>query len=50
MYRRATTGLEENNNKFSNCSLERMGSVVISVKEQLHGKINCLIGLIKKNK
>jgi hypothetical protein len=44
MYRRATTGLEENNNKFSNCSMEKMGPVVISVKNQLLGKINCLTG------
>lgn len=42
MYRRATTGLEDNNNKFSNCSLETMGSVVIAVKNQLSGKTNCL--------
>jgi disintegrin and metalloproteinase domain-containing protein 10 len=42
MYRRATTGLEENNNKFSNCSMDKMGPVVISVKNQLAGKINCL--------
>ncbi|CAF1116655.1 unnamed protein product [Rotaria sp. Silwood1] len=42
MYRRATTGLEENNNKFSNCSMNKMGSVMISVKNQLLGKINCL--------
>ncbi|CAF1195014.1 unnamed protein product [Adineta steineri] len=42
MYRRATTGLEENNNKFSNCSMEQMGPVVISIKNQLLGKINCL--------
>ncbi|CAF3627649.1 unnamed protein product [Rotaria sp. Silwood1] len=42
MYRRATTGLEENNNKFSNCSMEKMGPVVISVKNELVGKINCL--------
>ena len=44
MYRRATTGLEENNNKFSNCSMEKMGPVVIAVKNQLAGKINCLTG------
>jgi len=42
MYRRATTGLEENNNKFSNCSMDKMGPVVIAVKNQLVGKINCL--------
>jgi len=48
MYRRATTGLEENNNKFSNCSMEKMGPVVIAVKNQLAGKVNCLTG-IKKN-
>ncbi|CAF1419948.1 unnamed protein product [Rotaria magnacalcarata] len=42
MYRRATTGLEGNNNKFSNCSMNKMGSVMISIKNQLHGKINCL--------
>jgi hypothetical protein len=44
MYRRATTGLEENNNKFSNCSMKTMGPVVISVKNQLLGKVNCLTG------
>ena len=44
MYRRATTGLEENNNKFSNCSMEKMGPVVIAVKNQLAGKVNCLTG------
>jgi len=44
MYRRATTGLEENNNKFSNCSLEKMGPVVISIKNQLLVKMNCLTG------
>jgi hypothetical protein len=48
MYRRATTGLEENNNKFSNCSMDKMGPVVISVKNQLAGKINCLTGRKKK--
>ncbi len=48
MYRRATTGLEENNNKFSNCSLEKMGPVVISIKNQLLGKINCLTGFRNK--
>ncbi|CAF3794038.1 unnamed protein product, partial [Rotaria magnacalcarata] len=42
MYRRATTGLEENNNKFSNCSMDKMGPVVISVKNELVGKVNCL--------
>jgi len=42
MYRRATTGLEENNNKFSNCSMDKMGPVVIAVKNQLVGKVNCL--------
>ena len=45
MYRRATTGLEENNNKFSNCSLEKMGPVVISVQNELAGKVNCLTGI-----
>jgi hypothetical protein len=49
MYRRATTGLEENNNKFSNCSMEKMGPVVISIKNQLLGKFNCLTGFRKKN-
>jgi len=44
MYRRATTGLEDNNNKFSNCSLETMGPVVIAIKNQLVGKTNCLTG------
>jgi hypothetical protein len=48
MYRRATTGLEENNNKFSNCSMEKMGPVVIAVKDQLLGKINCLTGFRNK--
>lgn len=48
MYRRATTGLEENNNKFSNCSMERMGPVMVSVKNQLHGKTNCLTGFIDR--
>jgi hypothetical protein len=47
MYRRATTGLEENNNKFSNCSMEKMGPVVIAVKNQLIGKVNCLTGIEK---
>lgn len=50
MYRRATTGLEENNNKFSNCSLEKMGPVVIAIKNQLGGKINCLTGRRKSLK
>jgi hypothetical protein len=50
MYRRATTGLEENNNKFSNCSMEKMGPVVISVKNQLLGKVNCLTGFTEKKK
>ena len=45
MYRRATTGLEDNNNKFSNCSLNKMGPLVISVKNELFGKTNCLTGL-----
>lgn len=48
MYRRATTGLEENNNQFSNCSMEKMGPVVIAVKSQLIGKVNCLTGNEKK--
>ncbi|CAF3951732.1 unnamed protein product [Rotaria sordida] len=42
MYRRATTGLEENNNKFSNCSMSKMGPFMISIKNQFLGKINCL--------
>ena len=42
MYRRATTGLEKNNDRFSNCSLQRMGPVVISVTNRLVGKVNCL--------
>ncbi|CAM4791104.1 unnamed protein product [Rotaria magnacalcarata] len=46
MYRRATTGLEENNNKFSNCSMDKMGPVVISVKNELVGKVNCLTGMV----
>jgi hypothetical protein len=50
MYRRATTGLEENNNKFSNCSLKHMGPIVISVKNQLLGKVNCLTGFKDKRK
>jgi hypothetical protein len=50
MYRRATTGLEENNNKFSNCSMDKMGPVVISVKNQLAGKVNCLTGMKTKVK
>jgi hypothetical protein len=50
MYRRATTGLEENNNKFSNCSMEKMGPVVISVKNQLLGKVNCLTGFTEKKR
>jgi disintegrin and metalloproteinase domain-containing protein 10 len=45
MYRRATTGLEDNNNKFSNCSMEKMGPIVISIKNQLLGKVNCLTGV-----
>lgn len=44
MYRRATTGLENNNDLFSNCSLERMSRVVIAVKNQLVGKSNCFTG------
>ncbi len=48
MYRRATTGLEENNKKFSNCSMKKMGSIVISVKNQLLGKVNCLTGFFSK--
>ncbi|CAF1004300.1 unnamed protein product, partial [Didymodactylos carnosus] len=41
MYRRATTGLEDNNNKFSNCSMEKMSPVVIAVKIGKEKK-NCL--------
>ncbi|CAF0780039.1 unnamed protein product [Didymodactylos carnosus] len=41
MYRRATTGLEDNNNKFSNCSMEKMGPVMIAVKLGKEKK-NCL--------
>ena len=44
MYRRATTGLENNNDLFSNCSLERMSRVMIAVKNQLVGKSNCFTG------
>ena len=35
MSRRARTGLDKNNKKFSNCSMEKMGPFIISVKNQL---------------
>lgn len=47
MSRKATTGLEMNNNRLSDCSMETMGPMMIAVKNELFGKVNCFTGWIE---